>query len=279
MIGSEVLESPEIAQFGRNRAVLLCGCADLALEANRKPVLMTLSPDSGMLAVGEPAKLEVVVKDRNGGVMPVPGWAPPVWRLSDDSVAEMRRDGTLTGKRGGRVVVTARLANLTAEARFRMNPDRIVLTAPVIYLNQAAQNRGGTVRLVAGRAALLRVFVVGDQVNWLEPPAVKVTLLQENDAVFERLLQPQTEHILTSVDESDLKWSHNVEVPGSLIRPGVRMVVELDPEGVVPLAPGSRIRYPEEGSAELPVVKPQLPEPGDTTRRPGRWWRQGSMRT
>ena len=239
-------------------AVLLCGCADLALEANRKPVLMTLSPDSGLLTVGEPAKLEFVVKDRNGGVMPVPGWAPPVWNLSDDSVAEMRRDGTLTGKRGGRVVVTARLANLTAEARFRMNPDRIVLTAPVIYLNQAAQNRGGTVRLVAGRTALLRVFVVGDQVNWLEPPAVKVTLLQENDVVFERLLQPQTEHILTSVDESDLKWSHNVEVPGSLIRPGVRMVVQLDPEGVVPLAPGSRVRYPEEGSAELPVVKPQL---------------------
>ncbi len=87
---------------------------------------------------------------------------------------------------------------------------------------------------------------------------MKVTLLQENDVVLERLLQPQTEHILTSVDESDLKWSHNVEVPGSLIRPGVRMVVELDPEGVVPLAPGSRVRYPEEGSAELPVVKPQL---------------------
>ncbi len=131
-------------------AVLLCGCADLALEANRKPVLIELSPDSGLLTVGEPAKLEFVVKDRNGGVMPVPGWAPPVWNLSDDSVAEMRRDGTLTGKRGGRVVVTARLANLTAEARFRMNPDRIVLTAPVIYLTRP--RRTGAVPCDSSRA-------------------------------------------------------------------------------------------------------------------------------
>ena len=238
--------------------VLQCGCTDLALEANRIPARMTLSPDSGLLTVGEPAKLEFVVRDQNGEVMTVPGWIPPVWELSDDSVAEMSRDGTLTGKKGGRVVVTARLANLKAEARFRVNPDRIVLTSPVIYLNQAAQNRMGSVRLVAGRPALLRVFVVGDQVNWLESPAVKVTLLRDNEVVFQRILQPQTERIPDSVDESDFKWSHNVEVPGFLIRPGVRMVVELDPEGVVPLAPGSRIRYPEEGSAELLVVKPQL---------------------
>ena len=239
-------------------AVLLGGCADLDMETGRTPIRMFLSPDSGLLRAGEPTKLEFVVKDQNGEVLTVPGWAPPLWEVSDDSVAEMSRDGTLTGKKGGWVAVTARLARLTAKARFRMNPDRLRLTAPVIYLNQAAQNRDGTVRLIAGRPALLRVFVTGDQINWLEPPAVQVTLLRENDMVFERLLLPETEHIPTSVNESDLKWSHDVEVAGSIIQPGVRMVVELDPEGVVPLAPGSRTRYPEEGSTPLPVVKPQL---------------------
>ena len=154
--------------------------------------------------------------------------------------------------------VTARLAKLTTHARFRMNPDRIVLTAPVIYLNQVAQNRDGSVSLIAGRPALLRVFVVGNQINWLESPAVRVTLLQDDDVVFERLLPPETEHILTAVDESSLEWSYDTEVPGSVIRPGVRMVVELDPEGVVPLAPGSQVRYPAEGSMELDVVEPPL---------------------
>ena len=32
--------------------VLLCGCADLALEADRIPKEMTLSPDTGMLTAG-----------------------------------------------------------------------------------------------------------------------------------------------------------------------------------------------------------------------------------
>ena len=238
-------------------AVLLWGCADLALEADRIPKEMTLSPDTGMLTVGEPTKLRFTVRDQNGEVMPVPGWARPRWRVSDTVVAGISRDGTLTGKWGGRVVVTARFANMITHARFRMNPKEILLTAPVIYLNQVTQNRSGTVPLIAGRSALLRVFVVADQTNWLEPPAVRVTLLQDDDVVFERLLPPLG-HIPDSVNESSLGWSLNAEVPGSVIRPGVRLVVELDPEGVVPLAPGSRLRYPAEGSMELDVVEPPV---------------------
>ena len=251
--GSETLLKTVLAGV-----VLLCGCADLALETDRIPTEMTLSPDSGLLTVGARTKLVFVVKDQDGEVMDVPSWAPPVWEVSDESVAEVSRDGTLMGMKGGRVDITARLAELSTKARFRMNPDQLRLTAPVIYLTQAAQNRNATVRLIAGRPAFLRVFVVGDQVNWLEPPAVQVTLLQDNKVVFEWHLPPETSRIPAGVDESSLNASFDVEVPGSLIQPGVRMVVELDPEGVVPLAPGSRIRYPEEGSIELSVVEPPL---------------------
>ena len=239
-------------------AALLCGCADLALESDRVPTEMTLSPDRVLLTVGEPTKLQFVVTDQNGEEMPVPSWvAPAVWEVSDSIVAEISPDGTLMGKWGGRVDVTARLANLETRAHFRMNPKEIILTAPVIYLNQVTQNRSGTVPLIAGRSALLRVFVVGDQINWLESPAVRVTLLQDDEVVFERLLPPLG-HIPDSVNESSLGWSLNAEVPGSVIQPGVRMVVELDPEGVVPLAPGSRLRYPAEGSMELDVVEPPV---------------------
>ena len=239
-------------------ALLFWGCADLALEADRIPVEMTLTPDSGLLTAGEPTKLELVVKDQRGEAMPVPSWAPPVWKVSDKHVAEISQGGTLTGRNGGRVTVTVSLGNLEADASFRMNPDQMALTAPVIYLNQVVQNRDGSVRLIASRPALLRVFAVGDQVNWLESPSVQVTLLQGNDVVFERLLPPETEHIPTYINESNLIASYDVEVPGSVIQPGVRMVVELDPEGVVPLAPGSQVRYPAEGSTELDVVEPPL---------------------
>jgi len=239
-------------------AVLAWGCADLAMEAERIPTSITLSPDTGLLTVGEPTKLEFVVRDQNGEVMTVPSWAPPIWEVSDELVAQVSRDGTLTGTRGGRVRVGVRLAGVTAEARFRMNPRQVRLSAPVIYLNQVAQNRSGTVSLIAGRPALLRVFAVSDQPNWLDAPAVVVTLLQDDGVVFGRPLPPETEHIPAAISESNTIGSYDIEVPGSVIRPGVRMVVELDPEGVVPLAPGSRTQYPEEGSMELDVIEPPL---------------------
>lgn len=229
------------------------GCGDLSLQSDRKPTTMELSPDTGLLTVGEPTKLEIVVKDQNGEVMPVPSWAAPTWQVSDKSVAEVSGDGMLTGTMGGRVTIEARLGTMDADARFRMNPAQVRLSAPVIYLNQGAQNRDGDVRLVAGRPALLRVFVVSDQVNWLEPPAVHVSLLRFDTVVFERVIPPETEHIPVNVDEASLLRSYDVEVPGPLIQDGVRLVVRLDPDGVVPLAPGSRTRYPEEGSLELSV--------------------------
>ncbi|MCY3944377.1 MAG: hypothetical protein OXG18_11560 [Gemmatimonadetes bacterium] len=138
-----------------------------------------------------------------------------------------------------------------------MNPDQLELTAPVIYLNQATQDRDGGVRLIAGRPALLRVFVVASQDNCLESSA-RVTLTRENDVVFEQLMPPVAGRIPTGIDESTLTGSYNVEIPGSAIQPGVEMVVELDPEGVVSLAPGSQTRYPAEGTMALDVVEPPV---------------------
>ena len=57
--------------------------------------------------------------------------------------------------------------------------------------------------------------------------------------------------------ESELDASANGVIPASVMRPGARLVVELDPEGVVPLEAGSQTRYPAEGSMELTVVEPQ----------------------
>lgn len=238
--------------------VLLSACADLALEADFMPAEMTLSPDTGMFKVGQPTQIEFVLRDEHGEVMEIPGWAPPIWELSNGRVAEISRDGMLTGTWGGRLDVTARLVDVKSpRVRYRINPYEVRLSA-VFYLNQVAQNRRGSVRLIPGRPGLLRVFAIADQVNWLEPPSVHVTLLQDGDVVLEERLPPETEVIPTDPIESSRAASYDVAVPGSLVQPGLSLVVELDPEGVVRHAPGSRRRYPEEGSMELDFVDPPL---------------------
>jgi len=235
-------------------AVLLCGCADLALESERIPTELVMVPEGGVFNEGEPTALQIVVKDQDGKVMPVPSWAPPAWEASDGSVAELSPDGTLTGRKGGSVRVTARQGTLETDALFHIQPDQLLLNAPAIYLTQAAQNRSNTVRLVAGRPGLLRIFVVGDEPSFFEP-AVQVTMLHESEVVFESRLLLDTMELPTGVDESSLVRSFNAEVPGAIVQPGLRMVVEVDPDGVVPLAPGSRTRHPAEGSMPLRVVE------------------------
>ncbi len=235
--------------------VVLLGCGDLAMEADRVPTELSVSPpDSGRFTVGEPTRLELVVEDQHGEVLPVPNWVPVTWRAGPPAVGDVSEDGTLTGKEGGWVRVTARLAGLETRLWYCMNPNQIGLTAPLIYLTQATQNREGSVSLIAGRPALLRVFAVADQDNCLESSA-RVTLTRGNDVVFEQLIPPGDGHIATNIDESTLTGSYNVEIPGSAIQPGVEMVVELDPEGVVSLAPGSQTRYPAEGAMALDVVE------------------------
>lgn len=234
-------------------SVLILACADLAMEADRIPDSIEISTHDVLIREGETVKLEVVVRDQNGEVMELPSWAPLQWELEDPSVAEVAFDGTVSTLRGGESRVWVRLADLGAAARIRVNPDQVLLSAPLIYVTQSTQNHDGDVRLIAGRRAIVRVFMVGDETSFYGP-GVRIRILQQSEEIFHQVFPPVRDRTPDQVIESELDGSVNAVIPGSAIRPGVGMVVELDPEGVVPLAPGSQIRYPAEGSMPLRVV-------------------------
>ena len=237
--------------------LLLVGCADLALESDHLPAELEISPRGGLIAKEDVVQLEVVIRDQNGEEMTVPSWAPVVWNGSDESVAPVTGNGMLSAVHGGEVVVSATLGELGDAVRFRINPSQVVLTAPTIYLTQAAQNARGLVLLIAGRPALIRVFMTGDETSYYGP-AVRVSLFQGDTEVFREVLSTMTGRTPSQVVEGELDGSVNGVIPGSVIQPGVAMVVELDPEGVVPLAPGSQTRYPAVGATKLKVAEPQL---------------------
>ncbi|MDE2985561.1 MAG: M66 family metalloprotease [Gemmatimonadota bacterium] len=236
--------------------VLLGACADLALEADRIPTSVEISPRGGFFTEGETVKLRVVVYDQNDEEMPVPSWAP-TWKITDTTIVRVARDGTMSTVGGGEVVVGVEVAGSAATARFRVNPNQVDLAAPVIYLNQAAQNRRGDVPLIPGRPGLLRVFVVGDETSYYEP-SVRVTLFRDGSEVFREVIPAQADSTSTKVMEAGLTDSYNVVIPGHLVHQGTGMVVELDPEGVVPLGPGARTRYPATGTMPIEPVEPPL---------------------
>ena len=145
------------------------GCADLAMQSDRIPTSIAIVPSDTLIVEGEPTKLRVIVRDQSAEVIPLPTWAWPSWTVSHPSRAEIASDGTVNGLRGGETLVEAKLAGLEASATIRVNPRRVALSAPIVYLTQGIQNPEGAVRLIAGRQALIRVFMIGDETSYYGP--------------------------------------------------------------------------------------------------------------
>ena len=250
------------------------GCSDLALEPDQHPTALSLLPVDTMLLEGQTAMLRFVVTDQNQQPLaPLPTWALPNWWISNPSILSVSGDGSMEGIAGGEVTVAGEVAGLKAETRVRVTPLDVQLSAPVIQLIQSVQTLEGNIPVIAGKDALLRVFMIGDQVSFFEP-TVKA-FFYSGDELLHSVQMPSPLYFLpSSVDESELNRSYNTIVPADVMQPGVELVIELDPEQVVPLAPQSSVRVPETGRMDLnirelepfrlrviPVLAPESPAP------------------
>ena len=235
-------------------AVLLGGCGDLASQPDRVPWTLELSPADTSVFEGDSLEYRLRVLDKDGVEFDrIPSWAPPAWAVSDPLVAAISSDGRATAIGAGRETrVRAGLAQLSGGARLRVNPRSVTLDVAAVHLTQAVQTLGGDVPLIAGRAALLRVFVTGEQPSFFRPRPL-ATFYQDGDAIHTMRLDPALDRIPEAVDESRLDRSFNGEVPGRVLQPGVRLVVELDPDGIVPAASASDRRVPAHGQLALDV--------------------------
>ncbi len=133
------------------------------------------------------------------------------------------------------------------------NPRTVTLSVPAAYLTQGAQNLDGGVPLIAGRQALLRVLPTADEHYSLRLGG-QATFFVHGREIYQATLAPPASGIIPiEVDEGRLGQSFNARIPGHVLQPGLEMVVELDPDGTLPLNPGSRSRFPESGRLPLDV--------------------------
>jgi len=233
--------------------VLLGACSDLLPEAERVPTRIELSSERITVIEGNPVPLGITVFDQNGDPFDrLPGWAAPVWSFDAEGRVEAR-GGRLVALGPGAARATADVAGLTASALVRVNPGSLGLSVDGVYLTQSVQTYDRSVPLVAGRDAYLRVFLRGDQTNYYTPK-VRVHLYHSGELHHTWTLAPDGESVPTQVVEGDHTASWNVYVPGSLIRPGISLVVEADPDGTVPVRDASRLRFPATGTLALNVV-------------------------
>ena len=130
---------------------------------------------------------------------------------------------------------------------------------PAAYLVQAVQSRAHPVPLVTGEDALLRVFVTAAMETTEGIPDVRARFYLNGTERHVADIPGGSAPIPTEIDEGDLAMSANAEIPGWLVQPGLEMVVEIDPDGVLDASLGVARRIPQEGRLavevrEMPVL-------------------------
>ena len=126
------------------------------------------------------------------------------------------------------------------------------------YLVQTVQSREFPVPLVAGEEALLRTFVTASRANRESPlPPVRASFHAGGARVHVAEVPASAGPIPTEVEQGSLAASVNAVIPADVIRPGLEMVIEIDPDGTLDPGLGVARRIPETGS--LPVDVRDMP--------------------
>ena len=127
--------------------------------------------------------------------------------------------------------------------------------ASMAYLTQTVQSRENPVPLVAGKRALLRVFITSAHPASGGIPPVRARFYLNGAEGHVVDIPATTKPIPTEVVEGDLSRSANVEIPGEIIQPGLEMVIEIDPDGTLHPGLGVAKRIPETGRVAVEVYE------------------------
>ena len=136
------------------------------------------------------------------------------------------------------------------------------------YLVQAVQSREFPVPLVAGKDALLRVFVTARQATSAGIPPVRARFYHDGRETHVAEIPGTSTPLPTEVDESSLSGSANAEIPGDVVQPGLEMVIEVDLDDALDPELGVAKRIPGTGRLEVDVR--EMP-PFDLTLIPFVW--------
>lgn len=117
----------------------------------------------------------------------------------------------------------------TAAVAYALSASGLNLCIDGAYITQAVQSYDNSVPLIAGRNALLRVFVRASTSNAAQPPLRVRFYNQGGTLVNTMTISPPTAGVPTTIDEATLGASWNAQLGGSSIQPGMRLLVDVDP--------------------------------------------------
>ncbi len=200
------------------------GTFQLGVAAAAGPsVGITVSPATVALTPGQVQQLTATVTGTaNTGV---------VWKTSGPSIVAVTPTGEVRGLSAGSATITAVAAadpSRIATAGVTVTDSGVAnLDVPLVLLTQSTQSTDGRVPLVAGRVTTARVFVRASRSGFSTMP---VRLRVYNGAVVTGTLTG-TAFPQTIIDEACC--AANITIPPGLVRDGMTVVADVDPDGVI----------------------------------------------
>lgn len=236
--------------------LLVVGCSDALLEPenDRKPARLEVSTASGIVSEGDAVDFDVKVIDRRGDVIPdPPGWARSSLDLSgfDTDVVRLE-DGRLVAVGPGQSSVDVGAAGLQGLATVRVNPTEVTTSVKSVTYTQSTQRPDNSIPLVAGRAAAVRIALQADQTNFFRP-LIAVTVTAPGGGTATIPATSTASGIPTSANRSS-DATYVAILPGEQVRPGMRLSIDVNADGSVPITDGSDTRIPSVG-ALVPDVR------------------------
>ena len=177
-----------------------------------------------------------------------------VWQSSAPGIATVSTSGSIRAITPGTASITAtsvadpsRFGSVTVTVGQSTTVTNLDIAA--LYLVQSVQQLDGRIPLVADRAAVARVFLRGNRPG-LNTVNVRVRILQGNNVLgtFTGSATPTQ-----TVDEGCC--SANINIPNTVIRAGISVLADVDPENAVGESNETDNQYPLSGTPQtLPVV-------------------------
>ncbi len=133
------------------------------------------------------------------------------------------------------------------------NGQTLNLSIGRFYITQSVQRPDNSVALVAGRPALVRVFVVANEANTAQPQ-VRIRFFQGAVQISENLVAAQVSSVPLAVTESSLSNSWDLELPAGFLAPGMRVEVAVDPSNAYPESAESDNDVLPGGQTGSPVI-------------------------
>ncbi|HEY0996777.1 MAG TPA: FG-GAP-like repeat-containing protein [Gemmatimonadaceae bacterium] len=176
-------------------------------------------------------------------VVPTPWDIAAVTDLTGDGNADVVWQNTQTGERGAWVMngttftgTYVLLYQGTVPTNWNIAavlPDtRLNLAVDAVYATQSIQNYQGTVPLVAGRQALVRVFTRASKAN-AATPVVRVVARVGGVVQQTADVTASAASVPTTIDQGVLAQSWNVVLPAGVVQPGLTLTVTVDPANAV----------------------------------------------